>query len=154
MSPTLEKALLSAGWSPTRQVSTSEWVAALSADGFDVIPDAADVMAGFGGLTFRTVALPSSVFQPPVVFFDPTMPGGNGDVSRIPDWERRLNIKMNPIGELSGGHSVLVFGEDGRIFGTLDGLLYLYGKSFEDALENTLLFGKRVPQRIGDLKDG
>ena len=110
-------------------------------------------MATFGGLTLRSVSLSPSVYQPPVVFFDPTMPGGKGDVSRIPDWERRLNTKMNPIGELSSGHAVLVFSEDGRIFAALDGLLYLYGTTFEDALELTLMPGERSPQKVGDLMD-
>jgi hypothetical protein len=154
ISQKLEKKLVAAGWYQMRRVSTTDWVAGLLEDGFDVIPEAEKIIANFGGITLKEVPEECTVYQPPVVFFDPTTPGGGGDVDRVPDWERRLGIIINPIGELSGGHATLLYGNDGRIFSALDGLLYLYGESFEDALENTLLFGRRIPQKIGNLTDG
>jgi hypothetical protein len=154
MSQALRDALFDSGWSPTRHTPTAEWIANLTADGFQAIPEAEEIIASFGGLTLRSVPLGSAVYQPPVVFFDPITPGGQGDVDRIPDWERRLHIKLNPIADLSAGHATLLLASDGRVFAAMDGMLYLYGESFEDALENTLVFGRRIPQKAGELSEG
>ena len=150
MSEALKEALINAGWTPERRISTCGWVAQLKADSFELLPQAEEIIASFGGLTLRSQGL---AYQPPVVFFDPAIPGGKGDVARIPVWERKLGVTMNPIAELSFGASVLALASDGRVYSVFNGTLYLYGESLVDALENCLMFGKRIPQEYGHLTE-
>ncbi len=63
---------------------------------------------------------------------------------RVEYWQKRLGMALSPLAELGGG-AILLLAEDGRIFSCWDSVLWVDGASFEEAMENTLMFGKRRP---------
>ncbi|MBN8605013.1 MAG: SUKH-3 domain-containing protein [Planctomycetes bacterium] len=153
MSPEVREKLCEAGWYPGRAISTKDWVAQLALDGFVLIPEAERIISEFGGLTLTPQILPSTFAYARQSYFDPVQPGGQGDIDRVYDWEKRLGLTINPIGDYANGHQTLLYASDGRIFVASNGSLYLYGSTFEDALENTLVIARRPPRLIGHLSD-
>ena len=148
LSQAVRDALATMGWRADRRIDTSQWVANLSSYGLPLLPGVDDIIANFGGLTLRGVPSAGKTFQPPVVFFDPVNPGGDGDVDRVPYWQEILGTALNPIADLGAGHAVLLLSDERQLLAGLNGGVYWYGDSFEDALEETLIFGKRVPVQI------
>jgi hypothetical protein len=59
-------------------------------------------------------------------------------------WENRHNITLTPLGEIDG-QVYLVVANTGEIFGIWGNVLYKYGESFEDAIENTLILPRSIP---------
>jgi SUKH-3 immunity protein len=152
-SPALEATLRASGWSPERRVSTEAWIADLLKVGFEPIPGAIAIMANFGGLTLKPKRAADEVCRTVSVFFDAEHAGGLAEIDRVSYWEKRLSVRMNPIADLSGGHSALFFCDNGALYSTFDNILYLRGTSFADTLENNLVFGKRVPEKVAVIED-
>lgn len=139
-----------AGWSPDRRVSTDQWVRDLTAEGFTLHPRAIALLENVGGLTVVPPKLPTNVYNPEKIFFDPLR--ASGEFDRVEYWERYLETHLSPIAELSGG-AIVVIAEDGRIFTCWDVVLWWDGDSFEDAVENTLVAAHRRPRELATITD-
>jgi hypothetical protein len=139
--------LEASGWTPHRKVPTAEWVGQLEAEGFIMLPEAVKVLEAFGGLEIVPRKTAADVYAAEVLRFDPTL-AASGEFDRISYWQSRLNTRLSPIAETGGG-AILLLAEDGRVFSCWDGVLWLDGTSFEDALENTLIVAKRKPVEFG-----
>src|SRR5581483_8057653 len=145
----VHSALENAGWSPGRKVPTAHWVSGLVAQGFTVLPAAIDLLESFGGLKIRPLKLPIEVYRPGVLSFEPVLAA---ESDRVEYWQKRLRLRLSPIAELTGGAGVLL-AEAGRIFTCWDTILWVDGASFEDAMENTLVIGKRWPVEYGRMSE-
>ena len=147
----LRSALADAGWTPDRKVLTGHWVSQLVSEGFAMLPAAIEVLESFGGLEIHPLMVPSQVYRPGVLLFDPIL-ATSGDFDRVDYWQKRLHMRLSPLGEISGPVALLL-AEDGRIFSCRDTILWVVGASFEGAMENTLLIGKRWPVEYGRMSE-
>ncbi len=147
----LRSAFANAGWTPDRKVPTGHWVSQLVSDGFTMLPAAIKLLESFGGLEIRPLKVPSQVYRPEVLLFDPVL-AASGDFERVDYWQERLHMRLSPIGEMRGPAAVLL-AEDGRVFSYRDAILWVDGASFEDAMENTLVMGKRWPVVYGRMTE-
>jgi hypothetical protein len=150
-SDTVLSTLEASGWAPNRRVPTVQWVSQLESEGFIMLPEAVKVLEGFGGLEIIPRKAASDAYAAEVLRFDPLL-AASGEFDRIDYWQRRLNTRLSPIAETGGG-AALLLAEDGRVFSCWDGVLWLDGTSFEDALENTLVVAKRKPVEFGRMSD-
>jgi hypothetical protein len=148
MSQALRDVLTAAGWAPDRSVPTSQWIAVLEAGGFSVVPAAEAVLRNFGGLTVRPAERPSGPHAPETIVFDPL---ATADREAAEYWEEFLGKKLTPIAEV-GGQSCLLVAESGEVYTSWDRFLFKDGDSLEDALENTLVFGRRRPVEIASME--
>ena len=101
------------------------------------------------GLTIRPIRQPDDAHASETITFDPL---AHVDPDRILYWQDRLQLKLSPLGAL-GLNMCLLIAEDGAVFATWDRSLYKVGYSFEDAMENTLVFGRRRPIELGEMAD-
>jgi hypothetical protein len=150
-SNTVLSVLEASGWTPNRNVPIAQWVAQLESEGFTMLPNAVKLLEGFGGLEIVPRKAASDAYAAEVLRFDPTL-AASGEFDRIDYWEKRLDTHLSPIAETGGG-AILLLAEDGRVVSCWDGLLWLDGTSFEDALENTLILAKRKPVELGRMSD-
>jgi SUKH-3 immunity protein len=146
-SDTVLSTLAASGWTPNRKTPTAQWVGQLESEGFTMLPEAVSVLEGFGGLEIVPWKSASDAYAAEVLRFDPIL-AASGEFDRIDYWQSRLNTRLSPIGETGGG-AILLLAEDGRVFSCWDGVLWLDGTSFQDALENTLIVAKRKPLECG-----
>jgi hypothetical protein len=135
------------GWARNRKLPTSQWVAQLASEGFSMLPDAVKVLESFGGLEIVPQKTVADTFLKGVPLLSAA-----GEFERVDCWQRRLNIKLSPIGEDSKGGMILL-AEDGRAFICSDSELFLIGASFEDAMENSLIIAKRKAVEVGPISD-
>jgi hypothetical protein len=142
---------MASGWTPVREVPTDGWVNQLQSEGFAVLPEATRILAEFGGLTVIPQKSPSDAYLAEILRFDPVL-ASSGEFDRVDYWERRLGMRLSPIAETGGG-SMLLIAEDGRVFSCRDRMLWLHGTSFENALENTLIIAKRRPTEYASMHD-
>ncbi len=148
LSQALRDVLTAVGWAPDRSVPTSQWIAALEAGGFSVVPAAAAILRNFGGLTLPPVRRPSDPHAPENLVFDPL---GTADPEAAAYWEQFLGKKLTPIAEV-GDQGCLLLAETGEVYTSWDRFLFRDGDSLEDALENTLVFGRRRPVELASMK--
>src|SRR5947209_1250932 len=132
-SDTVLTILESSGWLPNRKVPTSQWIGQLEDEGFTMLPDAVKLLEEFGGLEIVPRKAKSDAYAAEIIRFDRVL-AASGEFDRIDYWQSRLNIRLSPIAELGGG-AILLLSEDGRVFSCWDGVLWLDGGSFVDALE-------------------
>lgn len=151
ISPQLERSLRSMGWHPDRFVLATEWERRILEYGFEALSESLDIIHSFGDIVMRpTLAV---AYQPPALYFDPLYPGGTGfEPDRVLPFEKILCAELNPLAEVDFGHATLVLASDHRVLMSSDHLLYEMGSTFEDALENTLVFGRRVPPVVASLR--
>ncbi|MCE9553725.1 MAG: SUKH-3 domain-containing protein [Planctomycetes bacterium] len=144
ISSELQSVLHAAGWRPNRRVSVTYWIDTLRSHGFSIVPQAEVILEEFGGLEMKPKVGPSDKHAPGVVIIDPLK---DGEFDRVSGWQKRLKMKLTPIGVFSGEACLLV-AEDGSIYTSWDRFLWKRGDSLLDALENTLLFGHRSPVEV------
>jgi hypothetical protein len=137
--------LESAGWSPNRRVSSAHWVKTLADEGFTLVSEAVVILESFGGLEVHPCRIGSQDYVPETIRFDPVL-AASGDFDRVQYWQDSLKVKLSPIAEV--GAAILMLAEDGRVFSCWDNVLWLDGTTFDDAMENTLIVGKRTPIEI------
>jgi hypothetical protein len=147
---TVLSTLKASGWTPNRNVVTTQWVKELESQGFAMLPGAVNILERFGGLEVVPPAAASGAYRAEVLRFDPVL-GASGEFDRVDYWQRRLNTRLSPIGELGGG-AILLLAQDHRVFSCWCDLLWLDGTSFEDALENTLIIARRKPVEFGRMR--
>jgi hypothetical protein len=145
----VRSALEAAGWTPSRKVSTERWVCQLTSEGFTMLPEAIALLESFGGLTVRPLRTPAQVYTPETIRFDPIL-SASGEWDRVDYWQEQLHTRLSPIADVAG--AMLLLAEDGRAFSSWGSLLWLDGSCFADAMENTLIVGKRRPQEYGEIK--
>jgi hypothetical protein len=145
-SQALTDALIASGWSPDRSISIAYWMDQLRSYGLTILPEAESVLRTFGGLVVNPVRSPSDKYAPGVIRFDPLLAC---EPDRIQWWERYLQMKLTPLGEV-GDQACLVLAENGTVFSIWDGILFKDGNSFTEALENTLVFGNEAPIKYAD----
>ncbi len=143
--------LQSCGWTPERRVSTESWVSQLTSEGFTFIPKAIAVLENLGGLEIRPLNMVTDALTAGVLRFDPIL-AASGEFDRVDYWQRQLSTKLSPVAETSRG-GMLLLAEDGRVYVTSDGALWLCGESLEDAFENTLIVPKRMAIEIGRIEE-
>lgn len=146
MSDTLRNVLTSCGWHEDRIVDPSKWVTRLAAEGFIMIPEAVSILKSFGGLTIVPQKSPDAVFLPDKLTFDPVL-AASGEFEAVDYWQSTIGKKLSPIAEIGGG-AILMVGDDGQIMSCWPDRIWRDGASFIDALENTLIIGKRRPLEL------
>jgi hypothetical protein len=151
LSDTVVSTLAASGWTPDRRAATAQWVSQLESEGFTMLPEAVKLLESFGGLNVVPRKDASDAYSAEVLRFDPVL-AASGEFDRIDYWQRRLNTPLSPIAETGGG-AILLLAKDGRVFSCWDGVLWLDGTSFEDALENTLIAARKMPVEIGRMSD-
>jgi hypothetical protein len=144
-SETVQKILEATGWTPQRRISITDWKKCLNSEGFTVHLKAVELLVNFGGIEVRPVKSSSDAYMAEVLRFDPIL-AASGEFDRVDYWQKYLKIELTPIAEVNA--AILLLGSDGRVFSCWDRILWLDGLSFEDAIENTLLVPKRLPQKI------
>jgi hypothetical protein len=117
-------------------VPTQRWTGQLAKEGFTILPEARQILENFGGLSLIPAGNEAAAFSPGTTVFDP-IPVASGEFDRIDYWQRRLGMKLTPIADASD--IILLLAEDGRVFGAWCDTLYLWGASFEEALEVSIL---------------
>ena len=147
----VQTALRASGWTPERRVSASHWIDELQREGFSILPKAVEILESLGGLKIRPKKAASDVYAPERLEFDPVL-AASGEYDRVKYWESTLGIVLTPVAEI-GGQAVLLIGGDGRVFSCWNDLLWLDGPSFEEAMENTLIVGKRWPVELARMSE-
>jgi hypothetical protein len=137
-----QAALRRQGWSPERKVSTSDWVSQLIGAGFTVTPEAELILKNFGGLEITPVKMADDAYAANLIRFDPITDVVT-EVERIEFWQHQLGQHLTPIGVLHPSEAILLLGADGQVFCEWGNIIGECGRSFEDALESTLLFARR-----------
>jgi hypothetical protein len=137
----VESVFRESGWNPGREVDIAAWVKILKKDGFTMLPEAISILKSLGDLIIRPPKSPANIYPPEDLTFDPTF--ASGEYDRIEYWENYLGTHLSPIGEFGGW--ILLIAGDGKVYSCRDQLLKVRGDSFQDALENTLIWIKRKP---------
>ena len=132
------------GWTPER-VTTRAWVSELVKAGIAVLPEAESILQNFGGLAIHPVRTTFDVVPGEMIHFDP-ITLVLSEVERIRGWEQRLAQRLTPLGVKRPSDEIVLLGEDGRVIGEWGNILVVYGSSFEDALESTLVLARRNPE--------
>jgi hypothetical protein len=133
-SPEAEAILRQAGWSPDREVDTSEWVETLRDQGNEVFPLAEAIMKKFGGLRLRH----REAGGPSRHDFDVNPSHWYDQRDRVGDIEEILGISLCPVGETSGAAMLAVLA-DGRVIDEFEGEIIQIGENWRAALDNLLL---------------
>jgi len=151
MTPRIDAALRSAGWSEDRSIPVETWVEQLTREGYTFSALAMQTLKSYGGLQIIPGSDPNDLYRAGEIRFDPAL-AALGEFDRIEYWERKLNTKLSPIAE-TNPVSIVVLAQDGRVFACQDQTLCLLGSTLEDAMDNTLLAGKRFPIEYGRMTE-
>lgn len=141
ISSQLQQVLVESGWSPGRSIDIERWVHELTSHGLTMLPQARLILQNFGGLTISPVRTPADAYSPEVIIFDPLH---DTEYDRIEYWQDCTGMKLTPLGASPKG-TCLMLAENGQIFGGWDRFLFKYGNSFDEAMENSLIFAKSKP---------
>lgn len=133
-SPEVASILREAGWSPDRQIDTSDWVRRLRDDGHHVFPLAESILQGFGGLRFVGERPPRPTRHD--FWIEPVLWLGEAD--RIKDIEAITGAQACPLGETSGTAMLAVL-DDGRVVVDLDGCIVQIAETWCGALDDLVL---------------
>jgi hypothetical protein len=133
------------GWTPDRNIDIQKWQAQLECEGFVVTQEAAAILRSFGGLTIN-LSQAEGPFIPEWLTFDPII-AASGEFDRIDYWQKYLGSILTPLA-LVGGGAIMVISAEGRVYSCWTGVLFEHGRTFEDALLNVHLLGKRLPTEI------
>lgn len=143
-SPETLKRLQELGWHPDRSVSddVERWKRELAE--FAIFDVAETVLTEFGGLECKEqgpgIEAARSKFS-----LDPTLALGEGD--RFDDFEKEIDRRLYPLGEVDGGHAFLAIADDGRIY-AMEQALWHVGDDIWDALDR-LMRGRKMPIVVG-----
>lgn len=130
MSMNASELLRAAGWTPARQVSTREVIGALEALGIDIVPSAQAFLAHYGGLDIRA---PDDAFI--IIGGDITVQAA--DVQLCAAYARRIGTRSTPVGLHS--YATLLIDEAGELWGGVDNICGLVGKSLLEAVDQLLI---------------
>lgn len=129
------KFLKEAGWTPERSKDTSLFRRKLTDDGYSYPECVDEFLKSFGGLELRQPA-----FRVPNAYdtlhFDPFQASYRTFRERIETYEKRVGEPLTIIGEAYNGYLVLVMTPTGKVYGGYDNFLAIYGKDYEEAIEN------------------
>jgi hypothetical protein len=137
-------ALTASGWYQNRAVAPEQWTARLAFEGFTFTPEAERILRSLGGLVVDPVRSHSDSYAPSGLVFDPKI-AAPGEFDRVQEWQHWLKMTLSPFASSQDGLICILLGENGAIFGVWCNELRKYGSSFSDALENSLVFGRRRP---------
>lgn len=135
--PRVEAVLLQSGWSPTRSISISHWIDPLEREGFNMGPQAKEILRNLGGLRIEPPTSPSNLFYPSAINFDPYF-AASGELDRVRLWQVRYGRTLSPLGEYDPLF-LLLCGDDGAIFGAREHKFNKLGNNIEEALEVRVL---------------
>jgi len=120
----VDRALRKAGWSPGRQVDTTQWRDAI--DGIDMHPAAEAFLAEFGGLLVDVHGIGRTAAKEPFEL-DPELCAG--EEGRFREWSEFLGRSLYPLGELDHGRFFLGIDESGTLYLVIDWLAVFDGSA-------------------------
>ncbi|MBI1344687.1 hypothetical protein GC163_00210 [bacterium] len=130
------------GWSPERRLDISEWMTELVASGFHILPEARSILENFGGLRIIPEKTPRDAYAAETIWFDPVT-DVLSEVDRIKGWEDTLQMGLTPLGVRYPSLSIMLIAENGQVICEWGSIFAASGVSFEDAMENSLVFARR-----------
>jgi hypothetical protein len=104
-------------------------------DGFKMFPAAGRVLVEFGGLKGGQVRAGITMAASD---FDLRPELAQGESDRFQEFEKKLGVRLYPLGEAHRGHCFLVIDENGRVYAAMDDIAVL-GENFEAGIENLIL---------------
>jgi hypothetical protein len=129
--PQVVEMLKESGWFEGRNTEGSLCLP----EGFEMFPAASRVLVEFGGLKGGQVGagitMAASDFE-----LRPELAQGESD--RFHEFEKKLGVRLYPLGEAHRGHYFLAIDENGRIYLAMDEIIVL-GENFEAGVENLIL---------------
>lgn len=128
-------ALQMSGWSPERQVDPSEAIDRLVAEGFTCNPYAVDILRSFHGIRIdrEEPKVPDAKFGRSRLEFRPEADALDF-VELVSGIEEDLGTSLFPIADSDDGLWLVLVGEDGQVYDSLQGMLLRYGRDFNEAL--------------------
>lgn len=132
------------GWRASRVVPISEDVSRLESAGVSVNAPAAHILGQFGGLAIPTLRTWWDLIDDNILRFGITHEL-LCECDMVSLYEEHLGMQLTPVGVITPAFIVIVVSQDGLVFGYWGNVLFEYGRSFAEALEETLVFVKRQP---------
>lgn len=133
------KALNAAGWSEGRNVDVSRALGSLEAAGYPMSPGLVEFLASFSGITvgyndFRTGLAATLWIDGGAAVDLEAAVGLQDDPDRLPRYEQGLGRSLTPIGAAGNDELLLLFADDGSVFGEYQGILAWLGSNLAEAV--------------------
>jgi len=136
-SPDVADYLKAAGWRPGRKVTTRHWESLLRHANNPVYPVVVEFLQEFGGLTIYHPNPGHPETDDRDICISPSIAAEHNAIEEdgLIDMNARAGCALCAIGTAREHHILLLMAADGRVFGAMSDLLWLFGMSGCDAIE-------------------
>ncbi|MDE9534635.1 SUKH-3 domain-containing protein [Xenorhabdus bovienii] len=125
------------------ELNLTDCVNFLESEGYQLFPLYLDFIKKYGGIKGCHSAYKDNLAKPKNFHTSPINAAKTAFMGWIKEYEDRIGCQLVIFGESSNGYIILMLGDNGKIYGGFDDLLYQYGDDISSGLD-VLINGKEL----------